>query len=255
MKKNLFGIISLLSFSLMTGIARSEPAPVFAEEPESLEYVEDRIIVSMTNEESRKFKEYGPEDFPELPVERVVDLTSSSYQAFLAREKETEPTEFGDSLSIDRFNRILRLDLEGGSCEPTEALKIIGRRDDVLNASLDYILEASSASFNDPLASDQWAINKLQLPDVWDIMTGSRFVSVGVIDTGIQADHPDLINNVDLSKCVDTSSGTPVGIGTSPYLTDHGTHVAAIIEMILDFQFTPAIPMPLLPFAPMMPAT
>jgi chitodextrinase len=45
---------------------------------------------------------------------------------------------------------------------------------------------------NDPYISEQWAINKLSLPEAWNITTGSNAVNVAVIDSGVYREHPDL---------------------------------------------------------------
>lgn len=45
---------------------------------------------------------------------------------------------------------------------------------------------------NDSLIAQQWALNKIKAFDAWDITTGVDTVLLGVIDTGIDYDHPDL---------------------------------------------------------------
>lgn len=89
---------------------------------------------------------------------------------------------------------------------------------------IEYVCEAP----NDEkyVSSDQWAIDKIALPAAWNETTGSSTVYVGVIDTGIDASHPDLQNrvNTELSRCFtphfDTALEDDYG---------HGTQVAGII--------------------------
>ncbi len=47
---------------------------------------------------------------------------------------------------------------------------------------------------NDPRYSEQWGFPKINAPAAWDITMGSSDVIVAVIDTGIDQDHPDLVN-------------------------------------------------------------
>ncbi len=45
---------------------------------------------------------------------------------------------------------------------------------------------------NDSLVSEQWALNKIQAFDAWNITAGSDTVLIGIIDTGIDFEHLDL---------------------------------------------------------------
>jgi serine protease len=76
---------------------------------------------------------------------------------------------------------------------------------------------------NDPNLSRQWAIDAMGLRYAWDKTRGSSSVTVAVIDTGVQVNHPDLAGNI--------TSGYDFYNKTS-YVTDHnghGTHIAGII--------------------------
>ncbi len=75
---------------------------------------------------------------------------------------------------------------------------------------------------NDTLYSKQWNLSKIAASSAWDVSQGG-FGPVAVIDTGIDADHPDLSGEVSsgynfVSNSADTSDDN-----------GHGTHVAGII--------------------------
>lgn len=63
-----------------------------------------------------------------------------------------------------------------------------------------YILHALAAP-NDPELSKLWGMHSasdidIDAPEAWSFTTGSDSVVVGVIDTGIDANHPDLADNI-----------------------------------------------------------
>jgi len=49
---------------------------------------------------------------------------------------------------------------------------------------------------NDPEYFRQWAHGKMQSEPAWDIDTGDENVIIAVIDTGVDYNHPDLLNNI-----------------------------------------------------------
>jgi len=49
---------------------------------------------------------------------------------------------------------------------------------------------------NDSLFSSEWHLAKIQAPSAWDVTTGTSSVIVAVVDTGVNASHPDLAGKV-----------------------------------------------------------
>jgi len=104
---------------------------------------------------------------------------------------------------------------------------------------------------NDPLYNQQWYLPKIKAPEAWDINQGSPSIVVGIDDTGVDWDHPDLAGNIwinqgeienngiddDNNGYIDDyrgwdfggSNGTP---DNNPMedAPDHGTHVAGCVS-------------------------
>jgi subtilisin family serine protease len=120
------------------------------------------------------------------------------------------------------------------------ALRALRARDDVEFAQpdLSYALEGIP---NDSLFSQQWGLRNtgqtidgspgtpdadIDAPEAWDLTTGSDSLVVGVIDSGVNAGHPDLQANVDTAGAFDfVNSNANVSDDTS----NHGTLVASVL--------------------------
>jgi len=77
---------------------------------------------------------------------------------------------------------------------------------------------------SDTYYSEQWALSAINLPEAWDITTGSNSVYVAVIDSGIYRDQPDLAE-ADIRNGWDYIFGEYCEWDS----TGHGTNVTGVI--------------------------
>jgi subtilisin family serine protease len=91
---------------------------------------------------------------------------------------------------------------------------------EVLSVQADQTVSALSAGENDPMRSQQWALDQVSFESSWPVTRGGRVV-VAVIDSGVLGTHQDLAGSV---------------LPGIDYIRDgridpngHGTHVAGII--------------------------
>ncbi len=92
--------------------------------------------------------------------------------------------------------------------------------------------EPTAATADDPREVEQWDMKMIKADQAHQITDGNRNVLVGVLDSGIDPDHPDLAANIDVPDSVNcTDAGRPdhSATGWYPTTSDHGTHVAGTI--------------------------
>lgn len=124
---------------------------------------------------------------------------------------------------------------------------------DVLYAEPNYAV-STTASPNDPMFDEMWSLglptgdgvdSGIGTPRVWNLTTGSSGVTVGVVDSGIDASHPDLASNmytnpgeVPGNGVDDDGNGLADDVQGWDWVEDdnnasdlngHGTHVAGTI--------------------------
>ncbi len=84
----------------------------------------------------------------------------------------------------------------------------------------------------DPREAEQWDMSLIKADQAHEITDGSPDVLVGVLDSGINATHPDLAPVIDTAASVNcTAAGRPdtSATGWQPTTSYHGTHVAGTI--------------------------
>lgn len=106
---------------------------------------------------------------------------------------------------------------------------------------------------NDPSYSQQYALTRINAAQAWDISQGDTSISIGIVDTGVDWDHPDLEANIwinwdeipnngiddDNNGFIDDIRGWDFGgLNGTPDNNpmedqpDHGTHVAGIASAV-----------------------
>ncbi|GIE92929.1 S8 family serine peptidase [Paractinoplanes rishiriensis] len=92
-----------------------------------------------------------------------------------------------------------------------------------LQAADAIVTAAAVPPGNDPSRGDQWGLSRIKAPQAWARSTGAG-VTVAVLDSGVDADHPDLADQLLPGYNTITRADDD---GTDTY--GHGTQVAGII--------------------------
>ncbi len=122
------------------------------------------------------------------------------------------------------------------------AVKALRARADVASADLNYIRRAQRTP-NDVSYKYQWHYPLINLPQAWDVTTGSANVVVAVIDTGVFMAHPDLSPNLTTTgydfisnaanaldgNGIDNNPDDPGDAAVAGQSSWHGTHVAGTV--------------------------
>ncbi|MEW6201015.1 MAG: S8 family serine peptidase [bacterium] len=170
--------------------------------------------------------------------------------------------EHGLSIKRESASGIHLVNVDIGGLSRDDALTrtreqclLLNKAPGVEYAELNNILHSMSIP-NDILYEEQWHYPMINLPQAWDITTGSSDVVVAVLDTGIVAGHSDIqekltndgydfvsdeywscdddgidSNPEDVadSRCVFDGESDPIPIDSPYHSGYHGTHVAGTI--------------------------
>jgi len=89
-------------------------------------------------------------------------------------------------------------------------------------------MAGTASATNDTYFSRQWALTQIGAPAAWARSTGGG-VTIGIVDTGVDASHPDLAGKVvAMADCV----GRPCTPGAAPDTHGHGTIVSGIAAAV-----------------------
>ena len=246
MRKAFLGLASL---ALIASACTREPVVNEVEEPVSAEqdqqscFVPGQMIVQLS-EELTALVESGEIDGVKT---RATSFSSALADAGVVSMERLYPDagEWEERHRAAGLHRWYRLGLDESAAPATKASIDIASIEGVVFAEPQRVIK-STAVFNDPHFSDQWgyfndgslgskyrAGADINVVPVWENYTGGTpNVIVAVIDSGVDAEHPDLKGAVipggpNGSKCF-VYDYTGYGL----YPDDHGTHVSGTIAAI-----------------------
>jgi len=224
--------LSALSFSGRPSINNaSSPASSQARSPK---YVPGEVILKMKpNLQSRLSKTTGGAVTTGI---ESLDRLLNQFQAATLTPMFPDHTRPGISGGVDltQFYRLRYRDAR----DPRSVAKALRSSGAIEYAEPHYIRYVDLTP-NDTYYGQQWYLRKIQADKAWDVTTGDSTIIIGIIDTGVQWDHPDLRQNIwhnphptmnppdSIGWDFGGSNGTPDN-NPDEDRPDHGTAVAGI---------------------------
>ena len=202
-------------------------------------------------------------DYPHVSGELLVTFKkvkdSSAAMAILERKGATsaEALRIPDFAKDSELGRTMKISIDGNL---KKKMKAIAKLKSVAYVEPNFIVYADSIP-TDPMFDELWGMNNtgqtggtadadIDAPEAWDYETGESSVVVGIIDTGIAYDHPDLAANMwtntgeiagngvddDGNGYIDDVYGINCIDGSGDPYDDngHGTHVAGTVAAVMD---------------------
>jgi probable HAF family extracellular repeat protein len=185
-------------------------------------------------------------------------LASADQQRIASTITELRTNEDAEEFEMLSESGILRIRSRSKSAD--SLVRQLSSRADVLYAEPNYIVHAFAAPTNDPRFSDLWGLHNtgqgiipgkpgadIDAVNAWKMTTGGMNTVVGVVDTGVDYNHPDLAANMwraPAAFSVTIAGRTitcPAGSRGFNAITntcnpmddqDHGTHVAGTIGAV-----------------------
>ena len=122
-----------------------------------------------------------------------------------------------------------------GKTEVIKTIEKLANNPYVVFAEPDYLYDMHITP-NDPYFRHLWGIKKIKAHLAWDYITGSDRTVVGVVDSGIDYNHPDIKDNMWVSRDKRYVNGWDFLGNRSDSMdtSGHGTHVAGTIGAVGD---------------------
>ena len=93
---------------------------------------------------------------------------------------------------------------------------------------------ASVSASNDASFDKLWGLAQIGAPSAWTKTTGQG-IRIGIIDTGVDLNHEDLVGRVvENTSCIDTQGDQARCQGTAQDVFGHGSHVSGIAAAVRD---------------------
>ena len=169
----------------------------------------------------------GPEGAPYVSGELLVNLERGASQRAVERRIQNAGGEVEDRLGELNTLHLSFPAVESGPSREVREVSLeriraaLDKAPGVRSAEYNYVRQVNFVP-NDPGFDRQYGLKKPGYPTAWNKTKGNKNVRIGIVDSGIDAGHPDVKGKIAARRdFVSFSSGANDSIG-------HGTHVAGI---------------------------
>ncbi|MDR1621932.1 MAG: S8 family serine peptidase, partial [Synergistaceae bacterium] len=187
--------------------------------PSKTQYVEGEVLVLLKNNTLEK----------KLTARSVESGGGKIYASGVAAKAgaKLEATYGALSAQSGKIFAMMKSDVK----TTEELIAELEKDPNVLSAAPNYIVYAMDTEPNDPSYSALWGMPKINAPAAWDKTTGNHDIYVGVLDTGVDYNHPDLGDNMAANW-----GWNFTGVDSADFMdrAGHGTHVAGTIGAVGD---------------------
>ena len=197
-------------------------------------FADDVIVVVLNKEATFSFKEYSKDDFKELGEIEVNEITKETTEIVKDKYLNNIDNETNNVGISEEYRRILRIILSNkGKDKVLSAIKLLEKREDIESVEPSYSggvamsVPDEYSNYNNTCFvgthQQKWWIDMIELNKVWELDINSENIRVGVIDSGIDFSHPDLIGKKSSVDGIDFFDNNNIDD------SGHGTSVASII--------------------------
>ena len=219
---NLFNILLIFSLSQTSVYVNEQNNEYIA----SSKVVQEKnsktnnIYVCLSNAESLKLNDYE-NNFFDISYEDISEITQRTTN--LLKEKRDY-----NLINTSNFKRIFKIQVDQNMYNLlTSDLCKFKYYDE-----FEFIQEDKNTTFtlcqavenDNNLNYSNWALDKINASSVWDEFTIHSTPKIGVIDSGIYSEHPNLTNNINKNQYFESD----IGFALNP-ASSHGTNIAGIL--------------------------
>jgi subtilisin family serine protease len=186
-----------------------------------------------------------------IKIRSEVTLYKNSENTLLTNDHSLN--QIFNNYDVSKIETVFRPEIQGRHPEFKQILKIYVEQDqlsEVLNSlKMESQIEWAEPNHvfhlhefpNDSLYSNQWALRHIEVPRAWEIEKGNPQIIVGVIDTGIDYFHQDLVDQLWINTPEDINDNRRFDPGDLNFLDDDQN---GYIDDVIGWDFTdaPAFP-------------
>jgi minor extracellular protease Epr len=217
---------------ILTLLISTNTVPKFTHH-ESVNRAEPSPIALENKNNTQVNPEYVSEETHQLRVSE--DFVNNTSRIVIKLSKGTNPNKIAQHVNAEilRIGPLDYITLSVDSAHLFEAIERLRQTPEVLNVNTAQKVKTAGAinpqsatlQITDPYYSEQWGLTQAEVQKSWGLGATGLGITIAIIDTGVDINHPDLKAN--LVEGYNAITGR-VGLSSVQDNNGHGTHVAGI---------------------------